>query len=108
MVFNLKGTNIELTDAISQYVDKKLKTLNENFQNIIRMSVEVGLTSKRHQNGTIYRAEVNVSIPGKMLRAEHTDSDLYRAIDHIQYEIKRELKSAKEKQIKLRRKVVKV
>ncbi|HLD81670.1 MAG TPA: ribosome-associated translation inhibitor RaiA [Patescibacteria group bacterium] len=97
MIYNVKSTNLELTDAIRDYVDRKIKGLDKYYQNIIAIDIEVGKTTNHHHKGKLFRAEANVEIPNRILRAEHIDEDLYKAIDHIQYELKREIKSAKEK-----------
>jgi len=61
------------------------------------MHVELAKTTNHHQKGRIYRAEVNVQVPGEMLRAEHIDDDLYKAIDMVHDEMLGVLKRVKEK-----------
>ncbi len=106
MIYSIKGRHSELTPSISQYVEKKLKSLTKYFHNIIRLDVEVQKTSQHHNKGKIFKVDANLQIPGKLLRAEHVADDLYAAIDYVQYELKRELLKAKEKKLSDRKKAV--
>ena len=77
------GTNMELTQVIKDYVEEKIGSLSKYWDKIIDADVDVGLTSKHHQSGKIYRCEVNMRVPGKILRVEKTEKDLYKAIDKV-------------------------
>ncbi|MBU0649171.1 ribosome-associated translation inhibitor RaiA [Patescibacteria group bacterium] len=77
------GTNMELTEVIKDYVNEKIGSLDKYWDRIIDADVEVGLIGKHHQSGEIYRCEVNLRVPGKILRAEKTEKDLYKAIDKV-------------------------
>lgn len=87
MIINrIKATNIELTDAIREAVETELAAhdaLVERWGDAATADVEVGKTSNHHHKGEIFRAEVNLQIPGKLLRAEHEDEDLYAAIKEV-------------------------
>ena len=98
MKISIKATNMELTQAIKDYVDEKIGSLDKYFDNILEARVEVGLTTKHHQKGDIFRAEVNLEIPQKhIIRAEAKKEDLYMAINAIKQELQRQLKKHKEK-----------
>ncbi len=104
MKINLKGTNIELTVEIRNYLDRRLdgvsKFLPKDNEAFI-VDVELGRTTKHHQAGDIFRAEINVVIGDKSFRAVSERADLYSAIDDMKDEITRELGSYKEKRISL-------
>lgn len=74
---------MELTDNIKSYIDEKIGGLDKYWDKIIDANVEVGLINKHHQSGNIYRCEVNLRVPGKMLRVKKTEKDLYKAIDKV-------------------------
>ena len=103
MKINLKGTNLELSAAISEYLDKRLlgveKFLPEGDGFVA--DVELGKTTNHHQAGDIFRAEINIHIGGKSFRAVSEQIDLYSAIDDMKAEITRELGSYKEKRLSL-------
>ncbi len=95
----IKGTNIELTDAIKDAVESELATLDalcERWGEAVSADVEVGKTSEHHHKGEIFRAEVNLQIPGKLLRAEDENEDLYVAIKNVADTLQRELVKEKD------------
>jgi putative sigma-54 modulation protein len=98
MKINIKGTNMDLTDAIKDYVNEKIGSLDKFYDNILEARVEIGLTTKHHQKGDIYRAEVNLEVPQKhLLRAEAVRDDLYLSINEVKDELQLQLKKFKEK-----------
>lgn len=95
----IKGTNFDLTDAIKDAVETELATLDpliERWGDAASADVEVGKTTRHHQKGDIFRAEVNLTIPGKLLRAEDENEDLYVAIKNVAGTLRRELNKEKE------------
>jgi putative sigma-54 modulation protein len=98
MKIDIKGTNMELTEAIKDYVNEKIGGLEKFFDNIIEAKVEVGKTSNHHQKGDVFRAEVNLDVPEKyVLRAEAVREDLYMAINEVKDDLQRQIKKYKEK-----------
>jgi putative sigma-54 modulation protein len=98
MQIKIKGTNMELTEAIKDYVNDKIGSLAKYFDGILEARVDVGVTTKHHQKGNIYRAEVNLEVPQKhVLRAEAERDDLYVAINEVKEELQRQIKKLKEK-----------
>lgn len=101
MNINIKGTGIELTDAIKQNVEDKFGDMDKFFDNIQKIDIDVGKRSEHHNKGKIFYAEANVHVPGKDIRVVKESEDLYKAIDKVRDHLKSELKEYKEK---LRRK----
>lgn len=98
MSINIKSTLIELTPALQDYTEKRLRTITKYTEGDCLIEVEIGKTTNHHRNGEVYRAEVNVMTPlGKQYRAVSEKMDLYEAIDDIRSEIIREIKSGKSK-----------
>ena len=107
MQIKIKTTNIEMTDAISSYVEEKLQSLEKfaiphDEENPL-LYVEVGKTTNHHQSGDVYRAEVTMNVRGKQFRAVSKKDDLYAAIDDMRAELMRELTSHKTKERSLAR-----
>lgn len=98
-ITEIKGTNMELTEAIKQYVERKLESLVSICEKYspCDVAVEVGKTSQHHQKGEVFYAELNMTIPGAVLRATSTMDDLYAAIDDVKDELKRQLVDRKER-----------
>lgn len=103
MQISIKATGIELTQAIGNYVNEKIggleKYLKRLDQGAVEARVEVGKTTRHHNKGDIFRAEINLTLPGGVLRAEEENSDLYASIDLMHDEIKRQIVSFKDKRI---------
>lgn len=103
MNINLKASNITLTEAISDYVDKRLDKLNMlvGGDAAVRCDVELARTTGHHQKGEIFRAEIHLVAPHKDIYVASEKEDLYSAIDAVRDEVLREVKANKAKQISL-------
>lgn len=101
---NIKTTNVELTPAIHDYLNKKIATfdklINQNDESAT-LNVILAKITKHHQKGDIFKAEMNLHIRGKVLHASSEEQDIFAAIDFAKDEIVRELKSHKDKRIGL-------
>lgn len=101
MKTNIKTVNIELTDVISDYVDKKLQQVDrliETNDDSVLCEVEIGTSTRHHQSGKIFRAEINLRVSGKNFRTVSEKEDLYVAINEAKEDIIGALKSGKTKQ----------
>ncbi|KKW41690.1 MAG: Ribosomal subunit interface protein [Candidatus Magasanikbacteria bacterium GW2011_GWA2_56_11] len=97
MVITLNGTGIDLTDAIKVYAESKIAGLAKYFDNITKAEIDVGITTHHHQKGQIYYAEVNLHVPGRILRVAKQEENLYKAIDKVKDHFKVELEKMKGK-----------
>lgn len=105
MNINIKATGIELTPAIQDYAEKKVRMLEKYLKNgsdshIAR--VEVGKTTRHHKEGFVFRAEIHIT-GGIDVYAAKEAEDLYAAIDLCEAEAARELQSARGRRFKLLR-----
>ena len=95
---NLKATNMDLTETISDYVGKRITNLGKLLGNIkaggINVSVhfEVAKTTNHHKNGNVFRAECNISIDGKQFFGSAEAEDLYVAIDEVKDKLFNDIK----------------
>ncbi|HJL55742.1 MAG: ribosome-associated translation inhibitor RaiA [Candidatus Pacebacteria bacterium] len=104
---NVKTTNIELTPEISDYLDKRLQSIEKliDRQDTSAMfDVEIGKTTEHHQSGNIFRAEINLHVAGKQMRASAEEATLFNAIDKVEKETMKELRRFKGRQRRLLRK----
>ena len=76
MEIKILGKGIEVTDAINEYVERKLERIDKYFEN---SSAEV--TIKTEKNEQI--AEIVIDTNGEMYRAESEEKDLYASIDKV-------------------------
>lgn len=101
MKFNLKTTNLEPIPELNNYLKEKMNGLDrfiEHVDSVVQAWVEVGRTSLHHQTGRVYRAEVQIHLPGKSVRAEAIAENIFTAFNEVLDELQRELKKYKGKQ----------
>ncbi len=106
MKIDLKTKNFEITPSIRTYLQEKLDSLDKFLPNdeSIFADAELAQTTKHHHKGDIFRAEVNLTMPGRLIRAVAEKWDLHVAIDTVKDELQREITMSKEKNISLYRK----
>ena len=100
MNINIKGTGIELTDAIRDYVHDKLEAVKKVLRDpeAAFVYVEVGKESQHHSKGEVFKAEFEVKDGGKSYYSVVVAEDLYAAIDEVKDQIVEEIKSKKDKE----------
>ena len=91
MKIEVKGKNIEVTDAIEIKVVDKLSRLDKYFDN------PQAITAKVLVRTYPYGQKIEVTIPTEyvLLRAEVVDEDLYKAIDTIVDNLERQVRKYK-------------
>ena len=100
MEIHFKGTNYELAPEITSKTQKKVKALKKFLggnARTVHAYVELGKETNRHQNGDIWRAEVNFDTQGTMFRAVAVRDTLENAIDEAVNELGKELRRSKKK-----------
>ncbi|GBG96252.1 ribosome hibernation-promoting factor, HPF/YfiA family [Lactococcus termiticola] len=90
--FNIRGENVEVTEAIRTYVEDKIGKLEKYFND--------GHDVTAHVNLKVYtekRSKVEVTIPAKnvTLRAEDTSQDMYASIDLVEEKLERQVRKFK-------------
>lgn len=90
MEINIKTKNIELNEAIRSYINDRIGGLEKFLQGIepLIVEVDIGRTTEHHHKGDIFRAEVQIEVPGKLLRAESSKNDLRKAIVDVKKQLK--------------------
>ncbi len=105
MKINVKTTNIELTPALDQYLRYKLSKVKKYIDESngeAMVDVEIGKTTEHHKQGQLFKAEINLVLPGQSLRrADIADFDLYTAIVTARDELVLQIKSTQQKQVTL-------
>lgn len=95
----IKKTNIKLDAAIYDYIEEKIGSLEKFLLGIdydlAEARVEVGKSTRHHRKGEIFRVEMNLSLPGKLLRAEAEKKDIYTAITTVKDEMQQLIKKYK-------------
>ena len=105
MNINIRTSGIELTEAIRTYIDKKIGALEKHLgTDAANTTVEIGKSANHHKPGDLVYAEVRIMGDGVNLFAKQESHDLYKAIDLVEDEMKRELDKKRGKELDLSRK----
>lgn len=93
----IHGKNIEITDAIREYVHQKIEKSVSHFQNITN-EVDVHLSVARNPRiNPRQAAEVTIYANKNVIRAEESSESLYASIDLVADKIARQLRKYKER-----------
>jgi putative sigma-54 modulation protein len=102
MRMTIEATGFEITPTIRAYIDNKIGSLARLLKRFeqereLTAIVEVGRTTKHHKHGNVFRAALNLDLPGKVVRAESENEDLRTAVDEVKNKLKNELDKYKNK-----------
>jgi putative sigma-54 modulation protein len=93
----LQSKNIEITDAIRDYVNQKIEKAVSHFESITT-GVDVNLSvAKNPRIAASQVAEVTIYANGAIIRAEEASEHLYASIDLVADKISRQLRKYKER-----------
>lgn len=82
MEVQIAGTNIELTDRVRHYVERKLGKLSRHLKSILETRVEI-TEEKTRAPEQRYNVRVTVKAAGTTLHGEERGEDLFTAIDKV-------------------------
>ena len=103
MITSIKviGIAYEVDDATRKYVIKRIGRLDRYLPRHARKSVstEVKLYQVNHQHGNKYEAEVIMNIPGKLITAKDSTSNMIAAVDIVEAKIRVQLSDYKQSTI---------
>lgn len=99
----IRGSKLEITEAMETYAKEKLERLNKYFENAT--SIKATVVAKVH--GHLNTVEVTIPLKNLILRAEETQSDYYAAIDTVIDKLERQIRKNKTRITSNRKKEVK-
>lgn len=91
MAINVRGKNLEITPALKDYVEKRLKKITKYFEKTGDIAVVLKVEKGHHQ------VEVTVPVNGILLRGEESTSDMYASIDQVMEKIEKQIEKHKTK-----------
>jgi len=104
MNIQIKCTGMDLTDSIRNYVEKRIAPLGrfvDKDGSEAIASIEVGLDTKHHKQGDVYKAEGTITASGDFFRTNTTRDDIFVAIDEVREELERQMVEKKDKDVSL-------
>lgn len=104
MRITLKATNVVITSEIREYLDKRLESLQRIMDledPAVLTAVELGRTTRHHQSGDIFYAEITIYRGKESWRSVTNESTLNAAIDAMRGEIAHEITQSKGRKFSL-------
>lgn len=90
MLIQIKGRNLDVTDALKSYVDKKLRKLEKYFHSVSEATVIMSVQRGMHM------VEVQLEGDGILLRGEERrGTDMYGSIDQVVEKLETRVKKFK-------------
>jgi putative sigma-54 modulation protein len=97
MRMDIRGRNIEITDALKDYTTKRLSKLEKYIDDARTAQVALSLEGEDH------KVEVTIPLNGLILRGEVTAEDMYSAIDMVVEKLEKQIEKHKTKLYKRQR-----
>ena len=103
MQINLLGKNMELTQAIKDYVSKRVTNLEKLLTSIeegggkVMANFEVSKSTNHHKSGEIFHTDCLIKIDGREFYSSSDEEDLYQAIDAIKDSLYNEINKNKDR-----------
>ena len=94
MAINVRGKNLDITPALKDYVEKRVKKITKYFDKTGDILVILKVEKGRHQ------VEVTVPVDGILLRGEESTPDMYASIDQVMDKLEKQIEKHKTKLIK--------
>ena len=103
MQINLQGKNIELTEAIKDYVLKRVTNLEKLLSSIeenggeVKVNFEVGQSTRHHKAGEVFHSDCLINIDGKKFYYGTDKENLYESVDEVKERLYEEIRREKER-----------
>ena len=91
MQLNVSGHHVEVTDSLRNYVETKLEKIARHFDIVSDVHCILTVEKLRH------KAEATVQVNGGTIFVDHTEEDMYAAIDGLVDRLERRVRKYKEK-----------
>ncbi len=102
MRLQVKGKNVEVSEAIRIYAEQKLRRLDRQLAHPTRVELELAV-EKNPSVAAHEIAEVTVWLKGHTLRCKEAARDMKAAIDEVTEKLQRELTELRDKRVARRR-----
>jgi len=91
MQINLTGHHVDITPALKDFVQNKLKRVERHFDHLTNVQVILTVEKLRH------KAEATINVSGAQVYADATEENMYSAIDGLVDKLDRQIRRHKEK-----------
>jgi putative sigma-54 modulation protein len=102
MELHVKGKNLEVSDAIRSYAERKMRKLDKQMSKLARVEVELTV-EKNPSIAENQVAEATVWLKGHTLRAREATRDMKASIDELSEKLLRQVKDERNRKASKRR-----
>ena len=102
MQLNVKGKNLEVSDSIRSYAERKLGKLNRQLSDLAEVEVELAV-EKNPSIADNQVAEATVRLKGHTLRAREATRDMKASIDELAEKLVRQIHDEHDKKMRRRK-----
>jgi len=96
MELHVKGKNLEVSDTIRRYAERKLRKLDKQLSALVRVEVELAV-EKNPSIAENQVAEATVWLKGHTLRAREATGDMKASIDELSEKLVRQVKDERDR-----------
>jgi putative sigma-54 modulation protein len=96
MELHVKGKNLEVSDAIRSYAERKMGKLDKQLSKLARVEVELAV-EKNPSVAANQVAEATVWLKGHTLRAREATRDMKASIDELTEKLLRQIRDERDK-----------
>jgi putative sigma-54 modulation protein len=97
---DIYGRNMEITERIEEYVDKKVSKLDRYIGNIDQARVDLAYTKSARSAADRHVAQITITGKGYILRAEERADDIFAAFDAALSKMQRRIERYKGKRFR--------
>jgi putative sigma-54 modulation protein len=98
MQLHVKGRNLEVSDSVRGYAERKFRKLDRRVHESTRVEIELAV-EKNPSIADSQVAEATVHLKGHTLRARETSRDMKAAIDELADKLVRQIKDIHDKRV---------
>src|SRR5258707_15605929 len=102
MELHVKGKNLEVSDSIRTYAERKLSKLDKQLSDLARVEVELAV-EKNPSIAANQVAEATVWLKGHTLRARESSRDMKASIDELTEKLLRQIRDEGDKKTSKRK-----
>ena len=89
---------IDLTEELKDLIAEKLEGLKKYKGKLKLLNVRVDISrDQHHKKGDVWRVEINVDLPKKVLRVVEEAADVYSALDLVVKKLERQARDVKDR-----------
>ena len=96
MEHQVYSKNVIVTDSLQEYLASRLAHFDKLAESVTSCRVDIS-RDQHHRKGEVFRVEINLNVPGTLLRSVEVNADARAAIDLASDTLLRQLRKYKSK-----------